>query len=163
MMGLSAEAEGTVLEMGGRPVVQVLPVPGERNGADASPAAADVPEIPEGIRRAKAALRRDLPELLAGRRTRGKWVCYHLETRIGISKDDMDLIRECNRRNIPHDEYTIEQITPDAGSVLEIEIETMSAPGKAAAGAGWAAAGGPSVPVSSGCQLRLPTQIAKLT
>ncbi len=38
----------------------------------------------------------------------------------------MDLIRECNRRNIPHDEYTIEQITPDAGSVEEIEIETMS-------------------------------------
>ncbi len=88
--------------------------------------AADIPGMDEGIKRAKAALRRDLPELLASRRTRGKYVCYHLEKRVGISKDYFALIRECKRRNFPRNECTIEKIAPDAGSMEVIEIETMS-------------------------------------
>ena len=39
------------------------------------------PEMSEGVRRSKRAIRRDLPELLANRRNRGKFVCYHLEER----------------------------------------------------------------------------------
>ena len=84
----------------------------------------DLTEIPEGIRRSRAALRRDLPELLSRRRYRGKWVCYHLEERIGIGSDYAALIGECNRRNIPDGEYTIERITPNAGNEEEIEIDT---------------------------------------
>ena len=87
-------------------------------------AGTDIPEMSEGIRRAKAALRRDLPTLLASRQNRGKYVCYHLGQRIGIDKDYFALIRECNRRRIPSSEFIVERITPRAGSVEEIEIET---------------------------------------
>jgi hypothetical protein len=81
-------------------------------------------EIPEGIRRARAALRRDLPALLASRWTRGKWACYTGQGKVGIGRDYLALLRECNRRGIPENEWIIERITPRAGSEEEIEIES---------------------------------------
>ena len=41
-------------------------------------------QIPEGIRRSKEAFLRDLPELMARKRLRGRWVLYHGEKRVGI-------------------------------------------------------------------------------
>ena len=67
-------------------------------------------ELTEGTRRALAALRRDLPELLVSHR--GQFVCYHLEQRLGIDKDDMPLLRECDRRGIPLDEWIVQRIEP---------------------------------------------------
>ena len=79
-------------------------------------------EIPEGIRRAKAALRRDLPELLADRRNRGKWVCYWLERRVGIGRDYLALIREVNRLDIPDGEFVLDKIDERAGSDEEEDV-----------------------------------------
>lgn len=79
-------------------------------------------EVPEGIRRSLAAIRRDLPELLAKRRNRGKWVLYHLDKRIGIG-DYLWLVGEVNRLNIPEPEYVIDRIDERAGSEEEEEID----------------------------------------
>src|SRR5438105_807075 len=65
-------------------------------------------DIPEGVQLSKAALRRDLPGLLASWWKRGKWVCYHRDERIGIHRDYFALIQELNRRNIPDGEYFID-------------------------------------------------------
>ena len=73
------------------------------------------PGLSDGTRRALAALRRDLPELLADRRTRGKNVCYHLEERLGISSDYLSLVRECVRRGLPEDEWIVMTIQSGAG------------------------------------------------
>ncbi len=81
-------------------------------------------EIPEGIRLARAGLRRDLPALLASWWTRGKWACYSANGRVGIGRDYLALVRECNRRGIPENEFIIERITPRAGSEEEEEIES---------------------------------------
>ncbi len=80
-------------------------------------------DIPEGIRLARAALRRDLPALLADRTTRGKWACYSGNERVGIGADYLALIRECVRRGIPDDCFVIERVTPRAGSEEEEEID----------------------------------------
>jgi len=80
-------------------------------------------EIPAGILQARAALRRDLPALLANPRTHGKWACYSGTVQIGIGTDYLALIHECVRREIPDDEYVIERIAHGAGSEEEEEIE----------------------------------------
>ena len=91
-----------------------------------APPTADPFEIPEGIRRAKAALRRDLTELLANRRNRGKWVCYWLEQRLCISRRYTDLIDAINRLNVPDREYIFDKIDERAGSEEEEEIDPPS-------------------------------------
>src|SRR5262249_26128235 len=70
------------------------------------------PSVAPGILRSPQAFWRDLPELLARRRNRGQWVCYHDDERIGIAPDDAMLIRECLRRNIPSSEYDLFLIEP---------------------------------------------------
>jgi hypothetical protein len=79
-------------------------------------------EIPEGILRSRAALRRDLPALLASWWKRGKWVCYSRDTRVGIGRDYFKLVDECIRRGIPEGEYIIERIAPGAGSEEEEDL-----------------------------------------
>lgn len=77
--------------------------------------------IPAGVLRSKAAIRRDLPELLARRRNRGKWVLYHGDVRIAIG-DYWHLIDELNRLNIPDDGYFIARIRPGAASDEEEDV-----------------------------------------
>jgi len=79
-------------------------------------------EIPSGIRRSLAALRRDLPELLASWWKRGKWVCYAGDERIGISRDYFALVAVCVKRGIPEGEYIIDRIESGAGSEEEEDI-----------------------------------------
>lgn len=79
-------------------------------------------EIPEGILRARAHLRADLPALLASRWTRGKWALYSKDGRVRIARDYTTLIREVNRRDIPDDEWVIDRIEPGAGSEEEEDI-----------------------------------------
>lgn len=91
------------------------------------PAVTETPksaEIPAGILRARAALRRDLPTLLADRKSRGQWACYSGDARIGIGNDYLALIRECVHRGIADEDYIIERVTPAAGSEEEEEIES---------------------------------------
>src|SRR5438105_9486643 len=80
-------------------------------------------EIPEGIRRARAHLRADLPALLASRWTRGKLALYSRDGRVKISRDFLKLVREANRRGLADDECVIEKIDSRAGSEEEEEID----------------------------------------
>jgi hypothetical protein len=79
-------------------------------------------DIPEGIRKARAHLRRDLPALLASRWTRGKWACYSSAGRVAIGRNYQELMNECNRRQLPDGEFVIERIQAGAGSDEEEEI-----------------------------------------
>jgi hypothetical protein len=76
----------------------------------------ELPQIPPNLLKAQQAFWRDLPELLKDRRNLGKWVAYSAEERIGISRDDTELIRLCQRRGLQSNDY-----------YLDI-IETMSQP-----------------------------------
>ena len=80
-------------------------------------------EIPEGIRKARANLRADLPALLTSRWTRGKWALYSKDGRVKIGRDFIKLVREANRRGLADDECVIEKIDSRAGSEEEEEID----------------------------------------
>jgi hypothetical protein len=79
-------------------------------------------DIPEGIRIARAHLRRDLPALLASWRTRGKWACYSSAGKVKIGRDYSALVRECSKRGIPEDEWIIERVELGAASEEEVDI-----------------------------------------
>jgi hypothetical protein len=68
--------------------------------------------VAPGIRRSQAAMRRDLPGLLADPRLRGKFVAYHGDERVGIADRMWDLIEECQRRGLADDTYDIGVIEP---------------------------------------------------
>ena len=71
------------------------------------------PAIAEGIRRARAALRRDLPALLADPKLRGQFVLYHLDKRLAMNRDLRRIAREVERRDLPSDEYYIGSVNPE--------------------------------------------------
>ena len=72
-------------------------------------------EVPEGTRRARAAFIRDFPALIANRRTRGKYVCYHKEECVAVNSDYFAMIREVVAKNIPEDASLIIKVTTSAG------------------------------------------------
>ncbi|HEV3383308.1 MAG TPA: hypothetical protein VG097_00765 [Gemmata sp.] len=71
-------------------------------------------EVPEGIRRARAAFLRDFTALIVDRRTRGKYVCYHENERVAVNSGYRAIIQEVVTRNIPEDAYLIIKVTPGA-------------------------------------------------
>lgn len=79
-------------------------------------------EVPEGIRRARAHLRADLPALLASRWTRGKWALYSKDGRVKIGRDYWKLRREAERRDLDVVDYVIERVVPGAGSEEEVDL-----------------------------------------
>jgi hypothetical protein len=79
-------------------------------------------EIPEGIRKARAHLRADLPALLASRWTRRRFALYSKEGRVKIAWHYLDLVREANRRGLADNEFIIELIEPGAGSEEEVDL-----------------------------------------
>jgi hypothetical protein len=79
-------------------------------------------EVPEGIRKARAHLRADLPALLASRWTRGKWACYSKDGRVAVGRDYQKLQQETIRRGLDVLDYVIERIQPGAGSDEEEDI-----------------------------------------
>ena len=81
--------------------------------------------VPEGILKARAHLRADLPGLLASRWTRGKLALYSKDWRVKIAWDYAILMREVGRRNLPREQYVIERIEPGAGSDEEEEIDSF--------------------------------------
>jgi hypothetical protein len=72
-------------------------------------------EVPEGIRRARAAFIRDFPTLIANRRTHDKYVCYHNEVCVAVLSDFFAMIDELNKRSIPENASLIIKVTPGAG------------------------------------------------
>jgi len=65
-----------------------------------------VPVIPAGVRVAREALWRDLPELLKSRGNHGQCVCYHGNQRIGLG-EEAELIRACQKLGLHRHEYYI--------------------------------------------------------
>jgi hypothetical protein len=80
-------------------------------------------EIQEGIRRARAALRADLPKLMASWWTRGKLACYGVHGRIAIGRNYLRLLRYAIQLNVPDSDFIIEKITWRAGCEAEEEID----------------------------------------
>jgi hypothetical protein len=78
-------------------------------------------QIPEGIRRSKEAFLRDLPGLLTRKRWRGRWVLYHGNDQVGISRNPQKLLRECSRRGINDDGYYLGVIEPHPEEPEEID------------------------------------------
>ena len=86
-----------------------------------------VSEVPEGIRRARVAFLRDYPRLHADRKTRGKFVAYHLENMVAVTSGYLPMIRLLNVRSVPVEASLIFRVTPDTqvqeqGFADEIEI-----------------------------------------
>jgi hypothetical protein len=79
-------------------------------------------EIPEGILKARAHLRADLPALLASRWTRLRFALYSKDGRVKIAWNYLDLVREANRRGLADNEFIIELIEPGAGSEEEVDL-----------------------------------------
>jgi hypothetical protein len=74
--------------------------------------------------RSQQAFWRDLPQLLQRRKWRGQWVCYHGDERIGIAKDDCELVQRCLKLGIQRGDFYIGRIKerPTAPWVCE-ELE----------------------------------------
>jgi hypothetical protein len=62
-------------------------------------------DTPIGILRSMQAFMRDLPALLANSKYDRCCVCYSGDERIGIAESDIDLLRECKRRDMAPDQY----------------------------------------------------------
>jgi hypothetical protein len=71
-----------------------------------------VADAPPLFRRSQEAFWRELPMLLKGRRTRGRWVAYHGDERIGLAPDSQALLRECLRRGLRENDYYLDVIEP---------------------------------------------------
>jgi hypothetical protein len=83
-------------------------------------------DIPEMIRRAQAAFRRDLPELLKDRRLRGKWVAYHGDRRVGLGQSEAKLCKQCLQDGIPDEQLFIRLIQPYGPAEAQWEIASPS-------------------------------------
>ena len=79
--------------------------------------------VPEGIRRAKEAFLRDLPMLLARKRLHGRWVLYHGDEQVRISRRTDKLLRECDKRGLAEDDYYLGWIGPHSTDPEDDEIE----------------------------------------
>ncbi len=68
--------------------------------------------VPEGIRRSKEAFLRELPGLLARRRLHGRWVIYHENARIGISRRADKLLRKAHQIGLKSDQFYLGVVEP---------------------------------------------------
>jgi hypothetical protein len=130
--GLTAEQRRLVEEAGDRPVriedpemqqayVLIRADVYERvRGAIEPPPVVNL-EVPEGIRRSQQAFFRDLPELLKNRRLRGRYVAYHGDERVKISRSEVNVIRECVRRGLRSDEYDVFVVQPQSPEPEELD------------------------------------------
>ena len=75
------------------------------------------PEIPPMILRSEQAFWRDLPELLKRRRNRGRWVAYHGDERVAITRSSVDAYQECFRRGLKHEEFYVGKIQADPDGI----------------------------------------------
>jgi len=69
-------------------------------------------EVPEGIRLARAAFRRDLLALLQDRKMRGKYVCYHKDGCAAVARTYGEIVREFARHDFPEDQFLVEKVMP---------------------------------------------------
>ena len=80
----------------------------------AGPPSAISPEVPPGIRRAKEAFLRDLPDMLADKKLRRRWVAYCGDERIATAPTQTAVIQRCQRRGLRQEEYHVDRVVPHA-------------------------------------------------
>ena len=56
---------------------------------------------------------RDLPELLRRRRNRRKWVAYHGDERVAITRSGVDAYQECFRRGLERGQFYVDKVEVD--------------------------------------------------
>jgi hypothetical protein len=89
----------------------------------AARSAADVDPL---LMKAMQSFWKDLPILLDGWRTRGKWVAYHGERRVGIARRMNHLIEECKRLGLDPNEAYYAVIRPEHNPPWQPdEVEVM--------------------------------------
>ncbi len=75
--------------------------------------------VSSGVSKSQAALRRELPALLANEKVFHWWVAYHGDERVGVARTKIELIAECLRRGLAHDECYVAWI--DESELVEEE------------------------------------------
>ncbi len=80
-----------------------------------------VERAPENYRRSREAFLRDLPELLACKRLRGRWALYRGDQRIGIWRNPQKMQRKIVKLGLRLDEYYHGVIEPHSEDDDEIE------------------------------------------
>jgi hypothetical protein len=78
-------------------------------------------QVPEGIRRSREAFLRDLSDLLARKRLRGRWTLYHGDKQIGIWRNPQKMLQETVKLGLRNDEYYSGKIEPHPDDDDEIE------------------------------------------
>ena len=92
-------------------VNQGPPAQGESRDAEAEIPSLLDREIPVMIRRAQAAFRRDLPQLLEEHPHR--WVAYHGDRRVALGSSKRQLFQKCVRQGVPRNEFMVRLIEPE--------------------------------------------------
>jgi hypothetical protein len=111
---LAAEGEGTVV-IDPRTERRYRLVPANPTHSDPSGATA----LPPAVQASRAALRRDLPDLLKTEKNRGQCVCYQGNRQIGIARFRHALQEQCIRLGILPNEYYIGVI--EEGELIDEE------------------------------------------
>jgi hypothetical protein len=81
-------------------LVGVVPPPSEEVSSGISPQ----------MLRSQQAFWRDLPSLLKSWRTRGKWVAYHGDERVGIARTGTELYQRCLGQGLQRGEFYVGKI-----------------------------------------------------
>ncbi len=80
----------------------------------------DLP-VPEGIRRSQEGFFRDLPRLLQDRKLQGRFVAYHGDEQVKISRSKPEVIWECLRRGLRPDQFDTFVIRPQSPEPEEVD------------------------------------------
>jgi len=78
-------------------------------------------QVPEGIRRSKEAFLRALPGLLARKQLHGRWVIYHDNVQVGISRRGDKLLRKAHELGLRSDQFYLGVVEPHSPEPEEIE------------------------------------------
>ena len=76
--------------------------------------------VPEGIVKARAAFLRDFPALMADRKTRGKYVCYHNDKLVAIDKNYRKLVQKMYSRGIPDTASLIVEVSAESERIEQV-------------------------------------------
>jgi hypothetical protein len=82
-------------------------------GPPPRPAHQPHPETPPMVLHSMQAYWRDLPELLQRRRNRGRWVAYHGDERVAITRSEVEAYQECFRRGLERGQFYVDKVEAD--------------------------------------------------
>lgn len=68
--------------------------------------------LPPAMQIARAAFLRELPALLADKKSAGKWFLYHRERRVRAAKSQLELVRYCQKQGWDESECYIDMAIP---------------------------------------------------